>query len=1320
MRVLPGRVKSDPRTLAVADWEDVQYIAYASGKALVISSNTKDLIQTIYHDEPLQVVAFDEGTGKVAAALSSSIHIYSPASSLGSPTRWKSYVQIELQHPSGIIQSLSWGANSELLIAASGLHLWDVRTTDAREIWYKEVANPPDIALFSFDAAFIASTGTRNRFVKVWRRQAYALGEAEFDFSYLPHPHVVTSLLWKKPFHREIAAENILYSFSADGVFRVWSPLDPHEVYPFQLSALLDLGSATPQPGLAPSILKSHNQPFELESVISLIDTRVFTLATEQAVIHAEKDVTSKQQLQNLVDVAKRSSEILLMFHSTGYMSAWGIENIGNKSKRTVSVFSIVHQVELDWTFAKDCGGPTNIIALANKITDYGLSIAVQFSNGEIGRFDTSLDDLLDPTSSICQIKPRANWSGHLEPINHLKRTARGNSLLSSSKEWEHVLWRRTIQDGIPYLERQSLINISDEGRVLKTLVLPNGWYAVTLHPDSVCLWDCRDSSAIELARCPIKLTAKPFSLILLPEYETTDTVYHVFVIDKSLQGTVFAVRIPKPRRRSSVSSIRPEHSYGTIKEHSKFKLPTEDEISMFVPVDPVGWNFTVSDNLDTFNREVAVSITPGGLVQSWTAKMATSENEVQWLQTSSLETLLDEPSLIGGSSMHKVAVIDSQKTMLTVWDTRNTQLEYEFVFEEGEYVRDLDWTCTPDSQSILAVGFAQKVVLFSQLRYDYLNAGPAWASFRQFNTNGLTPHPIGDSIWLSDGTLVIGCGNQLFIHPKDIQPLDPDDLSVQSLWTPAGHDTRMETIFDVVSRINGPLPLYHPQFLQQCVLAGKMQLAKQIVVELMYHTKTKTTAQDIESSLGITPENFYQSDEVEFKEDSTPRLVNGFSRPEFDQNLCSELVSQLKEVSIPYLSGKEQMSLAGIVECMSEEWLHRQSLDEWGIRYLLFFKHYNLQKANFFSRSSGVSFREISWAFQSETQEILVDLVMKNFQNKMQWHQARDAGFFMWLKDISALKTHFETLARNQYMSKEERDPVDCSLYYLALRKKAVLVGLWRIAHWNREQGATMKLLNNNFDDPKWRIVAAKNAYALLGKQRFEYAAAFFLLADRPKDAVNVCFTQMNDLQLAITVARVYDGDEGPVLKELLEEKVLPLAAKEGNKWLASWAFWLLNRKDLAVRSLMMPIHSLILGAETPGVGKIFLADDPALVILYKLIRDKTLKSLRGAEKIPKGAEFDFVLHCARLYDRMGCDTLALDLVRNWTFLDTSLKTSGLLDMKATLSRRRSSYIVDDLAHDFKIEDHMPKQPEKSNLIKPPAAAFSEPTMDSFSHFDF
>jgi hypothetical protein len=64
-------------------------------------------------------------------------------------------------------------------------------------------------------------------------------------------------------------------------------------------------------------------------------------------------------------------------------------------------------------------------------------------------------------------------------------------------------------------------------------------------------------------------------------------------------------------------------------------------------------------------------------------------------------------------------------------------------------------------------------------------------------------------------------------------------------------------------------------------------------------------------------------------------------------------------------------------------------------------------------------------------------------------------------------------------------KNPIDCSLFYFALKKKAVLQGLWRMAAWNREQSATIRLLSNNFQDQKWKTAAMKNAYALLGKRR-------------------------------------------------------------------------------------------------------------------------------------------------------------------------------------------------------------------------------------------
>lgn len=81
--------------------------------------------------------------------------------------------------------------------------------------------------------------------------------------------------------------------------------------------------------------------------------------------------------------------------------------------------------------------------------------------------------------------------------------------------------------------------------------------------------------------------------------------------------------------------------------------------------------------------------------------------------------------------------------------------------------------------------------------------------------------------------------------------------------------------------------------------------------------------------------------------------------------------------------------------------------------------------------------------------------------------------------------RAQFENIARNEYTKSDMKNPVDCSLFYLALKKKAVLQGLWRMAAWNREQSATIKLLANNFNDKKWKTAALKNAYALMGKHR-------------------------------------------------------------------------------------------------------------------------------------------------------------------------------------------------------------------------------------------
>jgi hypothetical protein len=103
----------------------------------------------------------------------------------------------------------------------------------------------------------------------------------------------------------------------------------------------------------------------------------------------------------------------------------------------------------------------------------------------------------------------------------------------------------------------------------------------------------------------------------------------------------------------------------------------------------------------------------------------------------------------------------------------------------------------------------------------------------------------------------------------------------------------------------------------------------------------------------------------------------------------------------------------------------------------------------------------------------------------------------------------------------------------------------------------------------------------------------------------------------------------------------------------------------------------------ETPGSpdmkSRLFLADDPALVVLYSQLRQKSLSTLRGASKVTPKAEWEFVLHSAKLYDRMGCDLLGLDLVRNWEFQQPARPGFAGEVNPLQLLRRRSSLVVDD-----------------------------------------
>lgn len=122
------------------------------------------------------------------------------------------------------------------------------------------------------------------------------------------------------------------------------------------------------------------------------------------------------------------------------------------------------------------------------------------------------------------------------------------------------------------------------------------------------------------------------------------------------------------------------------------------------------------------------------------------------------------------------------------------------------------------------------------------------------------------------------------------------------------------------------------------------------------------------------------------------------------DENTAAILNENLARITLPQLSSQEQFRLADTIECVATVEKHRRSMDDNAARYLLFFRQHILRRTQGVTTRDTVSWREIVWAFHSGSQDILSDLVSKQFGGKMTWRAARESGIFMWLSDHTAI----------------------------------------------------------------------------------------------------------------------------------------------------------------------------------------------------------------------------------------------------------------------------------------------------------------------------
>ena len=731
------------------------------------------------------------------------------------------------------------------MVGSSSLRLYQM-SHEGNLIWSRTLSSPVIAAVFSPDGSMVASIASYDRLVKIWRRLSYASDGVQFDSDYLPHPAAVTGIRWRQSGHSEHGAIHVLYTTCADTKVRVWVATDPHGLQVLQLWTEIDAQESIQPRYLEPG---SHST----ERYIFIVESQDFKRAMESAVQASISHGQQQPALEHLLDIAEKTPEVCVVLDNTGHLSAWGLENIGKKTRSAKDVFNIAHIENFNVLFPQVTAQAEEYVRLLNFSADESdstYSVLVHHFDGRIVWLEGKLDEFFVPAGGHAGMQVRALWTGHNRSIKKIVRTASGKALVSRTNDNQAVVWKQQDMNYKIGLARHSYLDSPDH--IHRTCLLDEGNIVACLHHDNLSLWDARILAAEQVSKCDYLIEGKPLCLLQLPSPDPRVPYMYLATISSHMKGIVWQIQLyqgcgPRGRRTSLARPL--------MKQFCSFDLGAQKDLISVVPVDPAGLPPVIGGFLDTFAKDICISYTNDGVLRAWTAKVDVEAGSVQWLVTATLETGVNEATLTSGNSTRKIAVVDSTRNGLSIWDTFSGQLEYENDRDVHETIQDLDWTSTPDQQSILAVGFPHRVVILAQIRYDYLNKGPAWASIREIHIRETTSHPIGDSTWMGNGSLVIGAGNQLFVYDK---LLTTTDEMIRDFSIPAHKHASMD-LFDLVALLNGPLPVFHPQFLAQCILAGKIVLVQKIIVNLHKALKFFSDGENVDSLLGLSPEEFYE-----------------------------------------------------------------------------------------------------------------------------------------------------------------------------------------------------------------------------------------------------------------------------------------------------------------------------------------------------------------------------------------------------------------------------------------------------------------------------
>ncbi|ORY87949.1 RAVE protein 1 C terminal-domain-containing protein [Protomyces lactucae-debilis] len=594
-----------------------------------------------------------------------------------------------------------------------------------------------------------------------------------------------------------------------------------------------------------------------------------------------------------------------------------------------------------------------------------------------------------------------------------------------------------------------------------------------------------------------------------------------------------------------------------------------------------------------------------------------------------------------------------------------------EYTVRLPGFIQQLCWSSLADD-GCMVLGICIQTTTSHQLLVYKPDHATTWQRSWHKDMSDLTKDAVTALCWTRNTeelSLVAAAGSQLFLFDQPGLKQQAKQGSIEQL------------------------AVYHPIMIEQLILRSGRSRSASAILGMLY--EQLIASQTVEPMLGL--DSYAAIDALEATQLLDAAKVD---------SLCSLLSEQILE--IPGLSSAERNTLSIWAQVVVQLQAKEAILDEMGIRFASSFLYHTLTETTGYLTSTASLY-----AYLSQSQDALVDLITGD-AGGLTWQQADRSGCVSWIRDATLLTRIGDVVARNEYLAgdtitsetpRKERDPVAASLWMHALHQRTQLVSLWRISQHLKESGPTMRLLQNDFMNARWRTSASKNAFALLGKQRDVYAAAWFLLAGKPDDARRVLVKYCKRCEheypwrLALAVLRLFDAttiEPGAhaALQQCFQEDVQPDGQQRGDLFLLVQVQLMLGNEREAM--------SLLLGEgdlrELAGPEAV-AGDAVARYTLFAALRAR----LHQADIASKEKQLK-QLACRQL-KRKGCSLLADALEKTELQVLDAPKLNGIVKEPLKDDKRTLESFL---------------EAQKGKLSEAPKAVFEEPTMDSFAAFDF